>query len=81
MPYIDKKSREEIGLVGSTRLPETAGELTYVLYRDIKEFLGNNARFADYAAALGALEACKLEIYRRSVAPYEDQKIKENGDV
>jgi len=30
---------------------------------------------------IGALEACKLEFYRRAVVPYEDKKIKENGDV
>jgi hypothetical protein len=27
------------------------------------------------------LECCKLEIYRRLVAPYEDKKKEENGDV
>jgi hypothetical protein len=30
---------------------------------------------------LGALEGCKLELYRRQVAPYEDKKIQANGDV
>jgi hypothetical protein len=30
---------------------------------------------------LGALEGAKLEFYRRVAAPYEDQKIQENGDV
>jgi hypothetical protein len=30
---------------------------------------------------LGALEGAKLEFYRRVVAPYEDKKIKEKGDV
>jgi len=30
---------------------------------------------------LGSVEAAKLEIYRRLIAPYEDTKIKENGDV
>ena len=30
---------------------------------------------------VGALEGCKLELYRRVAAPYEDLKVKENGDV
>jgi hypothetical protein len=30
---------------------------------------------------VGALECNKLEIYRRLAAPYEDQKIRDNGDV
>lgn len=37
----------------------------------------NNAE----ADALGALECCKLEFYRRVAVPYEDGKIKTNGDV
>jgi hypothetical protein len=27
------------------------------------------------------LECCKLELYRKIAAPYEDIKIQENGDV
>jgi hypothetical protein len=34
-----------------------------------------------YNDVIGALECCKLELYRRMVAPYENTKIKENGDV
>ena len=30
---------------------------------------------------IGELECAKLEIYRRYVAPYEDIKIQENGDL
>ena len=30
---------------------------------------------------LGALECCKLELYRRFAAPYEDTKVISNGDV
>lgn len=34
-----------------------------------------------YADIQGALECCKLEFYRRVAVPYEDRKIKLNGDV
>lgn len=37
--------------------------------------------YKDLNDAIGALEACKLEFYRRVIVPYEDQKIKSNGDV
>ena len=30
---------------------------------------------------IGVLECAKLELYRRVAAPYEDDKIDENGDV
>jgi hypothetical protein len=30
---------------------------------------------------VGALECCKLEVYRRMAAPYENKKCADNGDV
>lgn len=38
-------------------------------------------RFKDMVEIIGALEATKLEIYRRLIGPYEDTKLKKNGDV
>ncbi len=35
---------------------------------------------ADFNALIGVLESAKLELYRRMIAPYEDVKMKENGD-
>lgn len=35
----------------------------------------------DYQGAVGALECCKLEMYRRLIGPYEDTAIGRNGDV
>lgn len=37
--------------------------------------------YADHNSAIGMLECAKNEFYRRQTAPYEDIKIKENGDV
>lgn len=37
--------------------------------------------YQDLNAAIGVLECAKLELYRRVVAPYEDIKLKLNGDV
>jgi len=38
-------------------------------------------KYRRYNKAIGVLECIKLEFYRRDVAPYEDKKIEENGDV
>jgi hypothetical protein len=30
---------------------------------------------------VGALECCKLELYRKRIAPYEELKERENGPI
>ena len=60
----------------------TPGELNYRLTMDCLYYLdrkGTNYQY--YNDVIGALECCKLEMYRRAIAPYEDTKIAENGDV
>ncbi|MEM1978824.1 MAG: hypothetical protein QXL72_07940 [Candidatus Caldarchaeum sp.] len=37
--------------------------------------------YFNYNRALGVLAAVSHELYRRRVAPYEDEKIKQHGDV
>lgn len=54
------------------------GKLNYFLFKLAKKSCHN---YEDYRNFIGELEAAKLEIYRRQVAPYEDNKIWENGDV
>lgn len=79
MPYITDEQRIELGTGVS---PETKGELTYLLYLTLVEWLQNGEKnFARHADAIGAIECAKLEFYRRHLAPYEDLKIQENGDV
>jgi len=77
MPYIEEFSRE-----GAEILPTTAGELSYNFAITVKEYLLlKKESYQTYTEIIGALEATKLEIYRRLVAKYEDFKIKTNGDV
>ena len=38
-------------------------------------------RYSKINALIGVLECAKLELYRRVAAPYENDKIDENGDV
>jgi len=78
-PYIPQERRREIDEQGAA--PSNTGELTYVLYRACIDYLPSHARFADYSQVMAALECAKLEFYRRRVAPYEDTKIPESGDV
>ena len=86
MPYIDQKSRAKFKavmfpfLVSAELNKLTAGELNYLFTRIIDRQL-DNANYARYNEIIGALECCKLELYRRMIVPYEDNKKKENGDV
>lgn len=83
MPYINRARRERLDeiFVGDVR-PDSPGELNYILTRiclnAIEEY-GDS--YATFNTIIGALEACKLELYRRTVAGYEDGKIAVNGDI
>ena len=82
MPYISQHDREMLMLGWALPKPKTAGELNYVVTLLIHEYLENNGN--NYQAMndiLGALDGCSKEFYRRKVAPYEDIKIEQNGDV
>ena len=78
MPYIAEHFRNQ---VDAGKKPENAGELTYKLYKECVGYVGMNSRFQDYGEVILALECAKQEFYRRYVAPYEDEKIDQNGDV
>lgn len=80
MPYIQENDRPAL----NTQLFHadlTPGELTYVIYRLAKSFTRKNNGFFGFALVIGCLMCATFEIYRRVVAPYEDKKIIENGDV
>lgn len=89
MPYIkNKEMRKEIdklvlrfAFLCADETEETidiTGKLNYFLFRLA---LMHGMSYKTYRDFIGELEAAKLEIYRRQIAPYEDKKIKENGDV
>ena len=81
MPYIPLKYRKEIDL---GRIPDSPGELNYQITTTILDYLGGEGAvviYSDFNEVLGVLEAVKLELYRRMIAPYEDIKKEENGDV
>lgn len=84
MPYIKQEDRDRVldlfqdGLEG----PRTAGELNWLMTIISHEYWSSHGQnYQAFNDIIGAFEGCKLELYRRRVAPYEDVKIEENGDV
>jgi hypothetical protein len=82
MPYIPDKRRALV-IPDFYEVPQSAGELNFVLTNACFQYLKQNDKmnYQLYNDVIGALDACKLEFYRRLVSSYEDEKIRENGDV
>jgi hypothetical protein len=84
MPYIKPELRKELD---NDELPTNPGELNYLITKLVRRYLefhrfgDKETRYSHINDAIGALEAAKLELYRRIAVPYEDLKIEENGDV
>lgn len=91
MPYITQDLREVLDpsiqtLIDTVQLAvQTAGKenvggiMNYVITKLLDGT--RPQRYSDFDRIIATLECCKLEYYRRKVAPYEDVKIRENGDV
>ena len=61
------------------KLTNISGELNYII---TKIFLDTNPRrYNDYNTLIGVLECAKLELYRKKIAIYEEEKIVENGEI
>lgn len=81
MPYIKPNDRPELTPFCS-EYAGTAGELNYQFTHLAQEYIkANGLSYQNINDVVGALEGAKVEFQRRVVAPYEDAKIKENGDV
>ena len=87
MPYIGKQSRERLKPLTDAIKNEyfnNPAELNYLVAMITDHYLDQThtkISYQRYNDVIGALEANKLELYRRSVSDYEDKKIKENGDL
>lgn len=90
MPYIKPADRNQLddalsSLAAQIVVQENstqAGILNYsisALFNEVLKTRGLNYR--NLNELIGVLECAKLELYRRVASPYEDLKIKENGDV
>jgi len=79
MPYIPQSEKKR---VDQDNLITTAGQFNYALNQLISIYIDqNDFNYQTSNDIIGAMECAKLELYRRLVAPYEDKKIVQNGDV
>lgn len=90
MPYIKQKDRDRIiekSVDGESNkivmdAINKAGELNYAITELMIDYLNRKGlSYTNMNEVIGVLECAKMELYRRAAAPYEDQKIEENGDV
>jgi len=87
MPYIKKAKRPEIvklvnpliNHLKSLPIEDQDGALNYAVTKIIKNVYPT--KYFHLNRALGVLTAITYELYRVVIGPYEDSKIKENGDV
>lgn len=79
MPYLTQEARTKV--IDNGFKATQAGELNYVITLIIKEYWQHDPRYQTANDIVGALECAKQEFIRRIVNPYEDEKIRTNGDV
>lgn len=86
MPYIKKEEKEfysdVLGALAQADI-QSVGELNYILTKVCQAYLNQRGmkKYQFYNDVIGALECCKLELYRRKISEYEEEKIIQNGDV
>lgn len=87
MPYIPEPQRFEADKIMRDEgllqyVPSNAGELNWMVTTLIDNYLKHTGtRYAHLNEMIGALECCKLELYRRIASPYEDDVKEINGDA
>jgi broad-specificity NMP kinase len=57
------------------------GEVNYIISSIIWEIFKKERSYTMGNNLVGVLECVKQEFYRRQLSNYEDEKIKENGDI
>ena len=88
MPYISVEDRERWNM-GLEFLWEhiqsggiSNGDLNYLYSMLARFYLDKHGRsYNTMSDVVKALECAKLEFYRREMAPYENTKLEQNGDV
>ena len=88
MPYIKTEDKEPFDKPLSDLLQVVLqrglsnGELNYLITRLALMYLDKHGTsYNTISDVVKAMECAKLEFYRRVAAPYENEKIRENGDV
>lgn len=81
MPYIEQKDRERLQ---NGEKPEAPGDLAYLIYCLTVAWVYEQTGSISYtraSAAIGVLDTAKDEFRRQHLDPYEDGKIRQNGNV
>lgn len=84
MPYIKKENRLKFDTLISNLSDEITceGDLNYIITSLIHfEIIKKGKNYQVVNNLIGALECAKMELYRVIIGPYEDIKLKENGNV
>ena len=88
MPYIKKEIRANFDTLVEQLAKDLAvntdyeGNFNYVISAIISKVLETNGTsYREINKLVGVLECCKLELYRKVAAPYEQTKASENGEV
>ena len=94
MPYLIKELRYELDNIGeldvlrrylsSLDFKHFIGALNYIVFSIVREWFSLQTRELSYfelASIIGTIDCSKEEIRRRILNPYEDKKMKDNGDV
>lgn len=86
MPYIKKEDRikfqQILDIIHFDELVQNEGELNYLISSICVTYLNQKGfKYAVMNQIIGVLDLVEKEFYRRLVAPYENKKIKENGDL
>ncbi len=84
MPYIKKDDRPKFNAAATeiAGKAECAGDLNYAITVILHSYLKRKGvKYANVNELIGMMECCKLELYRKIGAPYEDLKVTQNGDV
>jgi len=89
MPYIRQSDRYHIVVKEKPNYPKinidevkSAGDIQYAIAYMLKNYMERKGlNYQNCNDVMGALAGAQMEFYRKVVAPYEDLKIEENGDV
>jgi hypothetical protein len=92
MPYIKNEERKKYEKLiqdlvdtllnaGVDQNLATVGDVNYVISSVIWKLFDKKTSYTNGNNLIGVLECVKQEFYRRKLAPYEEEKIKENGDI
>ena len=90
MPYIHPADRQQyepiiaslVAAMAGREPRQALGDLNYVVFAAVRRYLDDGRMtYANASALLGTMDCCRMEIYRRLIAPYEDTKRQEHGDA